>query len=190
MGLVRPVANRLLAIALLAGMLVIAAAAAVEAGSLLLGTGSQLEPQMEYTEWASTLETASLSHWEALALAGGALAAGLALLLFELWPSGRGRREGIDDLPHGRVSLRLAGLEPHLEDRLRTVDWIRRSRVRARVRGGVARVKARALSSRQTSEQDLEAVREILRASLEQVGVNPGPIELAIRQDRKTSRVQ
>jgi hypothetical protein len=187
---VRHAINRLLAIALFSTLLAVGIAAAVEAVAALAEQGSQLDPPIEYREWWSDLSGVDLSETELALVAGGVIALGVALLLFELWPSRRDPRAVIAEAESGRAELRVSSLQPYLEDRLRTLDWVRDPKLRVKVRGGTARVKAVPLASRLTAEADLGRARALVGSSIEEIGLEPGPITLSPQIDKKTLRVR
>jgi hypothetical protein len=90
----------------------------------------------------------------------------------------------------GRAELRLSSLEPYLEDRLRTLDWVRDPDVHARVRKGSAKIDARALSRRMTASDDLAEARDVLAASIAETGLEAGRVRVRPTTDKKTLRVR
>jgi uncharacterized protein DUF6286 len=176
----RKMVNRILGVILALALIVGAALVIVEVIAVLVGA------QPVLVDWQAALDWARRTRWDATGVKTAGvvlLVVGLALTLFEVWPS-RARRLPIDSGdPSLEVAVTRRGLAQDLKVAVGEVDGVTPRRIE--VRPGRVRVWATARGSGEERRALREAVMESVGTHLDQLRLRRRP-RLAVTVDGRS----
>jgi hypothetical protein len=178
------VARRHVLAPLLWALVVVAAAwVAVEASAAALGRETHLLPLDYRARWLD-VETWDPSSEVVLLIWSIVAALGLILLFRQLMrPSVRSAT--IHETPGLTVETGAAGLNRYIDERLRSTDWIDRSRSRVTVKGRSVDVLTRLTPQRPLAPEDELYVVDAVREAIQRTGLEPGRVRVNVRSTPK-----